>query len=174
MPGSEIEAFIEELEDLINNAKAPLTGGGSKKIIDADAAYEILDDIKGSLPEEFQKARRIVRERDEILDSAEEEAQHIVKDAQDKADTLASEMEIVRLANNQAEEIKRRADEEAREIRYWAENSAEQTFANLEKELQGVIDKTTSLLGQMSYCRQVLEGRGDDDGAAPASNDDED
>ncbi|MBS5449833.1 MAG: ATPase [Coriobacteriia bacterium] len=163
MPGSDIEAFIEELEDLINNAKAPLAGGGSKKIIDADAAYEILDDIKGALPEEFQKARRILRERDEILDSAEEEAQHIVKDAQDKADTLASDQEIVRLANNQAEEIKRRADSEAREIRYWAENSAEQTFGKLEEELQGVIDKTNSLLSQMTYCRELLSGRGSND-----------
>ena len=78
MPGSDIEAYIEELEDLINSAKSPLSGGGSKKIIDADAAYEILDDIKRSLPDEFQKARRILRERDEILDSAEEEANHIV------------------------------------------------------------------------------------------------
>lgn len=162
MPGSDIEAFIEELEDLINNAKAPLTGGGSKKVIDADAAYEILDDIKGALPEEFQKARRILRERDEILDSAEEEAQHIVKDAQDKADTLASDQEIVRLANNQAEDIKRRADTEAREIRYWAENSAEQTFGKIEEELQGVIDKTNSLLSQMTYCRELLAGRGDE------------
>ena len=51
MPGTEIEAFIEELEDLINNAKSPLSGGGSKKIIEADTAYAILDDIKRSLPE---------------------------------------------------------------------------------------------------------------------------
>lgn len=162
MPGSDIEAFIEELEDLINNAKAPLAGGGSKKIIDADAAYEILDDIKGSLPDEFQKARRILREREEMLDAAEQEADHIVKDATDKAETLASEQEVVRRANDQAEEIKRRADEEAREIRYWAENSAEQTFSKIEEELQGVIDKTRGLLNQMTYCRELLSGKADE------------
>lgn len=163
MPGSDIEAFIEELEDLINNAKSPLSGGGSKKIIDADAAYEILDDIKRSLPEEFQKARRILRERDEILDSAEEEANHIVKDAEDKANTLASEQEVVRLANNVAEDVRRHAEEEAREIRYWAENAAEQTFAKLEDELRAVIEKTTGMLNQMSYCRALLAGKADDE-----------
>lgn len=163
MPGSEIEAYIEELEDLINNAKSPLSGGGSKKIIDADAAYEILDDVKRSLPEEFQKARRILRERDEILDSAEEEANHIVKDAEDKANTLASEQEVVRRANNVAEDVRRRADEEAREIRYWAENAAEQTFAKLEEEMRSVIEKTQGLLNQMSYCRALLSGKGEEE-----------
>ncbi len=162
MPGSEIEAFIEELEDLINNAKSPLSGGGSKKIIDADAAYEILDDIKRSLPDEFQKARRILRERDEILDSATEEADHIVQDAEDRANTLASEQEVVRLANNAADDVRRRADEEAREIRYWAENAAEQTFAKLEEEMRSVIEKTQGLLNQMSYCRALLSGKGDE------------
>ena len=167
MPGSDIEAFIEELEDLINNAKAPLAGGGAK-IIDADAAYEILDDIKGSLPDEFQKARRILREREEILDSAEEEAQRIVKNAEEKAETLASDQEVVRRANNLADEIKRRADGEAREIRYWAENSAEQTFGKIEEELQGVIEKTQGLLSQMTYCRELLSGHADDE--APADD----
>lgn len=163
MPGSDIEAYIEELEDLINSAKSPLSGGGSKKIIDADAAYEILDDIKRSLPDEFQKARRILRERDEILDSAEEEANHIVKDAEDKANTLASEQEVVRLANNAAEDVRRHAEEEAREIRYWAEDAAEKTFAKLEEEMRSVIEKTQSLLNQMSYCRAVLSGKSDDE-----------
>ncbi len=163
MPGSNIESFIEELEDLINNGKAPFSGGGSKKIIESDAAYEILDDIKSALPEEFQKARRILRERDEILDSAEEEANHIIRDAEDKANTLASEQEVVRLANNMAEDVRRRADEEAREIRYWAENSAEQTFAQLEEQMRAVIEKTQALLSQMSYCRALLSGKTEDD-----------
>lgn len=171
MPGSDIEAYIEELEDLINNAKSPLSGGGSKKIIDADAAYEILDDIKRSLPEEFQKARRVLRERDEILDAADEEAAHTVKDAEDKATILASEQEVVRLANNMAEEVRRNAEEEAREIRYWAENAAEQTFAKLEDEMSSVIEKTQGLLNQMSYCRALLSGKGEEQDDASQDQD---
>lgn len=159
MPGSEIEALIEELEDLINDAKSPISGGGAKKIIDSNAAYEILDDMKGALPEEFQKARRVLRERDEMLASAEEEAAHIVQDARDHAAMLASEQEVVRLAHNQAEEIRRDAEKDAREIRYWAENSAEETFGKLANELHQVIDKTGGLLEQVNYCRNLLNGQ---------------
>ena len=173
MPGTDIEAFIEELEDLINNAKAPITGRGTKKIIDADAAYEILDDIKSSLPEEFQNARRVLRERDEILNGAYDKADHIVTDAEDRANTLASEQEIVRIANDQAMEIRSSAEKDAREIRYWAENSAEQTFSKIEEELQGVIEKTRGLLSQMTYCRQLLAGHDADDDGDQAPEQDE-
>ena len=118
MPGTEIEAFIEELEDLINNAKSPLSGGGSKKIIEADTAYAILDDIKRSLPEEFQKARRILRERDEIIEEANTQANHTIDDANAQASIMVSEQEVVRLANNMAADIKRHAEEDARDTRY--------------------------------------------------------
>ena len=172
MPGSELEALIEELEDLINDAKSPISGGGAKKIIDANTAYQILDDMKGALPEEFQKARRILRERDEMLTSAEEEAAHIVQDARDHANMLASEQEVVRLAHNQAEEIRRDAEKDAREIRYWAENSAEETFGKLAGEMQQVIDKTQGLLEQVSYCRNLLAGQAGELEAAEEDGDD--
>lgn len=174
MPGSEIEAFIEELEDLINEAKAPLTGGGNKKIIDAELAYEILDDIKGSLPGEFQKARRVLRERDEILNAAEDEARHIVTDAEDRANTLASDQEIVRIANDQAMEIKSNAEKDAREIRYWAENSAEQTFSKVEEELRAVTEKVNAMLTQVSYCRDLLSGSSEDSADQAPVVDDQD
>ena len=165
MPGSEIEAFIEELEDLINEAKSPISGGGSKKIIDSTAAYEILDDIKNSLPDEFQKARRIIHERDEILNSAETEAQHIVQDAESHALMLASEQEVVRMAHNEAEEVRREAEKDARDIRYWAENSAEDTFGKLATEMQQMIDRINSMLEQVNYCRSLLSGSFENDGA---------
>ena len=31
-PGEEIESLVDELEQLVNEAKSPLTGGGQKKI----------------------------------------------------------------------------------------------------------------------------------------------
>lgn len=156
---NEFEAFITELEELINDSKSPLAGGGTRKIIDAKKAYEILDDIKASLPEELMKARRIMRERNEILEAATAEAEHIVTDAEDRANTLASDQEIVRIAKDQAMEIKRNAEHDASEIRYWASNSADTTFTKIEEELRAVIDKTTALLSQMEYCRSVLNGQ---------------
>lgn len=173
MPGTEIEAFIEELEDLINNAKSPLSGGGSKKIIEADTAYAILDDIKRSLPEEFQKARRILRERDEIIEEANTQANHTIDDANAQASIMVSEQEVVRLANNMAADIKRHAEEDARDTRYWAENIADKTLAQLQDQLNDVIDKASHLLEQTQYCRTLLSGA-EQDGEQPEPQDERD
>ena len=45
-PGEEIESLVDELEQMVTEAKSPLTGGGAKKIVDAQDVYEILDEIR--------------------------------------------------------------------------------------------------------------------------------
>ena len=82
-----------------------------------------------SYPEEWQKSRRILRERDELLSSATAQADSIVADAQQQAHTIAGEQEIVRLAQQQAEDHPRpRRPVRARYAVYAAEDYAEQVF----------------------------------------------
>ena len=57
-PGEEIESLVDELEQIVTEAKSPLTGGGQKKIVDAQDIYEILDEIRRVFPQEFTDARR--------------------------------------------------------------------------------------------------------------------
>ena len=102
-----------------------------------------------SYPEEWQKSRRILRERDELISSATAQADSIVADAQQQALTIAGEQEIVRLAQQQAEDIRARADQYERDTRYAAEDYAEQVFTHLEENLK-------SLTGTVARCRQQL------------------
>jgi hypothetical protein len=60
-PGEEIENLVDELEQMVTEAKSPLTGGGQKKIVDAQDVYEILDEIRRVFPQEFSDARRILK-----------------------------------------------------------------------------------------------------------------
>ena len=124
----------------------------------ADTAYAILDDIKRSLPEEFQKARRILRERDEIIEEANTQANHTIDDANAQASIMVSEQEVVRLANNMAADIKRHAEEDARDTRYWAEGVADKTLEQLQNQLHIVIDMASHLLDQTQECRNLLTG----------------
>ena len=68
-PGEEIENLVNELEDIISDGKKPIMGGtgSNPKIVDADAVYELLDEIRNVFPEEFQTSRRILKEEDENL-----------------------------------------------------------------------------------------------------------
>ena len=147
LPGERIESLVDELEGIIEEARPPFGKGAQQKIIETDVFFNILDEIRMSYPEEWQKSRRIIKEREELLASAQ--ADSIIADAQQQALTIASEQEIVRLAQQQADDIRDRANQYERETRYAAEDYAEQVFTHLEENLK-------SLTGTVSRCRQQL------------------
>ena len=131
-PGDRIVSLVDELEGLIEEAKTPFGKNAQMKVIDADVFFNILDEIRMSYPEEWQKSRRILKEREELMASAAAQADSIIADAQQQAD-----------------DIRDRAQQYERETRYAAEDYAEQVFTHLEENLK-------SLTGTVTRCRQQL------------------
>lgn len=105
-PGDRIVSLVDELEGLIEEAKPPFGKNAQFKVIDADVFFNILDEIRMSYPEEWQKSRRILKEREELMASAAAQADSIIADAQQQALTIAGEQEIVRIAQQQADDIR--------------------------------------------------------------------
>ena len=96
--------LIEELSVLIEDSK-PVFGKNTMRQVDAQAAFEILDEIRDTFPSEFAQARQIIRERQALLDEAEAQASRLIEDARSQAITIASEQEIVRISQQQADTI---------------------------------------------------------------------
>ena len=149
-PGEEIESLIDELEQMVAEAKSPLMGGDQKKIVDAQDVYEILDEIRRIFPQEFLDARRIVKEEQETLDRAQQQADSIIADAQQQAIILAGDQEVVRLAQHQADDIRDQAAQYERDTRYNAEEYADTVLAHLEENLK-------SLTNSVTRVRQTLD-----------------
>jgi vacuolar-type H+-ATPase subunit H len=112
--------------------------------------------MRSTIPEEIKQARWIVKERQEMLAEAKQEADRIVAEANEKAARLASEEEVVRLAEKQAKEIIEDARERERETRLGAEDYADEVLANLEVNLE-------KFLAAVRRGRERLQGRGRDD-----------
>ena len=51
----------------------------SAKVVDPDKVYEIIDEIRAQYPDELKQARWIVKERQEMLEEAEKEANRILE-----------------------------------------------------------------------------------------------
>ena len=98
LPGERIESLVDELEGIIQESKAPF-GKAQQKIIETEVFFNILDEIRMSYPEEWQKSRRILRERDELLASATAQADSIIADAQQQALTIAGEQPAATIRN---------------------------------------------------------------------------
>src|ERR687896_234287 len=64
----DVLVLIDKLDDVVHNAKAvPLT---DQVRIDREEIYEILDQMRATIPEEIKQARWIVKERQEMLAEA--------------------------------------------------------------------------------------------------------
>ena len=64
----DILALMDNLEDLVaEGKKVPLT---SSVMVNEQKIYGIIDEIRGSFPDEIKQARWIVKERQEMLDDA--------------------------------------------------------------------------------------------------------
>ena len=70
-----------------------------------------------------------------MLEEAEKEANRILEEARDRAESMASEQEVVRRATEQAASILDDARQQEREIRLGAEDYADEMLANLEVNL---------------------------------------
>ena len=88
-----------------------------KKIVDVEQIRDYLDEVRAALPGELRQAQQIVNDRAQIVDSANAQAQAIVKKAEERARILVSDAEIVKAAQQRASEITSAAQTEARTLR---------------------------------------------------------
>ena len=129
----DVLVLIDKLDDLIHNAKpVPLT---DQVRVDKEEIYDILDQMRATIPEEIKQARWIVKERQEMLAEAKREAERLVLDARDKAAQEASEQEVVKRAEREAAEILEEARGREREVRLGAEDYADEVLGTLEVNL---------------------------------------
>ncbi|HEY5433230.1 MAG TPA: ATPase [Coriobacteriia bacterium] len=129
----DVMALIDRIEESMDSGRSvPLMRG---RLVDIEKVYEIIDEIRGNFPDELKQARWIVKERQEMLEEAEKEANRILEEARDRAESMASEQEVVRRAAEQAASILDEARQQEREIRLGAEDYADEMLANLEVNL---------------------------------------
>ena len=104
MDESSVLELLEDLSILLEDAK-PVFGKNNMRQVDVGEALDIIDEIREKFPQEFNQARAIVRERQNLLDDAEAEANRMVSDAQREVMTIASDTEVVRIAHQQADKL---------------------------------------------------------------------
>src|ERR1700722_10725455 len=133
----DVLVLIDKLDDLVHNAKpVPLT---DQVRVDKEEIYDILDQMRATIPEEIKQARWIVKEREEMLAEAKREAERIVKEARERQEQLISDEEITKQAERAAEDIIEDARAREREIRLGAEDYADEILNTLEVNLSKFI-----------------------------------
>ena len=100
-----VNELLDTIEDLLEESTGmPLSGG--QRIVDVEQIRDYLDDIRANLPVELRQAQSIVSDRAQLIESANAQAQAIVKKAEERARILVSEAEIVSAAQTEARTVR--------------------------------------------------------------------
>ena len=111
-----VNELLDTIEDTLEESTSmPLSGG--KRLVDVEKVRDYLDDIRANLPGELRQAQQIVNDRAQIVDTANAQAQAIVKKAEARARIRVSDAEIVKAAQQRAAEITAAAQSESRTLR---------------------------------------------------------
>ena len=146
----DVLVLIDKLDDVVHNARAvPLT---DQVRVDREEIYDLLDQMRATIPEEIKQARWIVKERQEMLAEAKREAERVVKEAREQSERLISSEEVYKQAERGAEEILEDARDTERQIRLGAEDYADDILSTLEVNLQ-------KFLQAVQRGRDRLQGR---------------
>ncbi len=155
----DVLVLIDKLDDLVHSAKSvPMT---DQVRIEREEIYDLLDQMRASIPEEIKQARWIVKERQEMLAEAKRECDRLLGEAREQAVREASQTEIVRLAEGQAHEIVSEARRQSREERRQTDEWMDDHWSTLE----GNLDR---FLAAVRRGRERLHERSQESAAPPA------
>lgn len=129
----DIQHLVDRLEDLIDEGRhMPFS---RFTMIDEERALEIIDQMRISIPEEIEKAARVIGQRDRILAQANEEATRIVQQARERSEQLVDREAMVQAAQNRAANVIELAQQEAAAIMADADSYVLNVLSDLEQRL---------------------------------------
>ncbi len=129
--------IVDRIEEFLEKSRRiPFS---SNIMVSESEIYDLLDELRSVLPEEFKQSRWIVKERENMIEEAKRYSERVIKEAKEKAEILVSETEILKDAARKSEEIMTTAEARARTIRLEAEDYADEKLANMEAVLHKLL-----------------------------------
>ena len=123
MGRNDIDDMINQIEIFIDRCKTQ-TLSQNKAIVPKDEIKEMLNELRMKLPEEVERCKKILRNKDRILQEARTRSDAIIGESVNEANRLIDQHEVTRLAHVRSEEIVEAARHEAQQIINQATNEA--------------------------------------------------
>jgi vacuolar-type H+-ATPase subunit H len=158
----DIQHLLDRLEALLSDSRRI----GGKLIVDAQRSWDLIDQMRISVPEEVKQAQRVNQERDRIIAQAKEEAGRIIELARQEAAKLTEEHEIARQAQALAATIEARARREAENVQYEADEYVMEVLAKLDEDLARTLTVVRNGIEKLRRDRQFQSA------SEPAPHDD--
>ena len=145
----EFDEIIEQMEDVIESAwKLPM--GRGRSVVDVSEIENLIKRMRISLPQEIRESKKIIANKDKILQTAKESCDEIYRIAKQKIKIMVEEHEIVKLA-------KKRENDIIKDLKKKSENIINETKKNIGKILIELENNTSLLNEKIKNSKKTLE-----------------
>ena len=156
----EIFTLLDTLKDLIETSKSiPFS---DKSIVQRQQLLDIIREIYLKLPDELKTAKWIKEERDRIIQEAHEEADNIMKEAEDKIIERIYDHEITKRAYEKQTEIIADANNRNREMKEGTNKYVDGILENAETDLLRLNDTITEVEKNIQAALETLKNNRND------------
>jgi len=158
-----VSELLEEMMQLLDESKS-LVFTQDKRIVNAAAVYEIVDELRRKLPSELKAARDIVKDGERILSEARVEKERIIKEAKEHADVLVSRDEIVKTAQEKAAGILNEANRKATEKNRAATEFIDDLMREAEESISTTLNELKTARSSLKNPRAATGAPGKEEG----------
>jgi hypothetical protein len=138
----DVNAKIDELIEIVEGARAmPMS---ASCVINRAQVLDLLDELKRGMPEELDRARQVLADRESVLEEGRREAERMMERGRSERDSIIDNTDVSREARSAAERILAQARREAEQTRLEADDYVDQKLANFEV----VLTKTIQAVGR--------------------------
>ena len=133
----EILELIDRIEDLVEESSSlPFS---KKVMVDSEALFFILKEMRENIPEEIKQAEWIHEEKDRILNDATKDASQIKADAESRYEKMINENDVVVAAESKANEIILKAEQNAKTIKMQTNTYVDDVLSKTQEKLRDLI-----------------------------------
>jgi len=112
---ADILYLLDQLEELVGEGRRmPFS---TRVMVEEDEFVGLIDQLREAVPNEVQRAQRVLKERERIIGEAQKEAARIIELAEEEADKLVAQSAILTEARQRGEEILIQAEESSQRTR---------------------------------------------------------
>lgn len=128
-----VDELLEDLTDLLEDSKElPVV---NKVMVDKSQITDIIDEIKANLPAETRQAKRVVSERNKIIEEARKQAETLISAANKQRTNMLEEQAIVKQAREEAQRIIKEAQMKAKKYQIATDNYINAVLQKTEESL---------------------------------------
>jgi cell division septum initiation protein DivIVA len=130
----DVHAKLDELRETVEQARSmPMSASA---VVNRAELLALIEEVSGAVESALTDSRRVLDEREAVVEQGREEAAQVVRDAHHEREKIMSDTDVFRLAKREAEEILEHARTEADELRKETDDYVDARLANFEVTLE--------------------------------------